>query len=323
MTTQQATQPSTWQERITGEWYGAPSVFDTQGNHVGYNKVSRASVFEDGKTTYWMNTRLDAVGPLRARFEFTDFEFDVIDSDRDRIYLGPDFIGAGHPYGALVDAHYYSPAWRADLRTMVHVLEDNETQVYSSLLYDGPTIFSVFNGVYKKAFDYDSNPETQATIDTFIETERRDGPSPHMLPPKHKGVWTGSMQVYDAMQEPIGTNQVVIGYEPLTLLRAKQTVSISGEIERSYSFERTRNGNQHTFDGPDIVGNGMGYGRALYTSQHFYKESFKIKGREFIIDDAYTMSVVWQFFGSDQMRYTTFGLLIWEATDETISKVLD
>ncbi|MBO9318028.1 MAG: hypothetical protein J7460_03290, partial [Chloroflexus sp.] len=108
-------QPSNWQKTIEGEWYGFPSIFDAEGNHIGYNKVSRASVFdpETGRTTYVMDTRLqDAVGPLAARFEVSDtFAFGVIDSDRDRIYLGPDFIGAGHPYGMLVDAHYYSPLW--------------------------------------------------------------------------------------------------------------------------------------------------------------------------------------------------------------------
>jgi hypothetical protein len=27
--------PSKWQERITGEWHGVPSIFDPEGNHVG------------------------------------------------------------------------------------------------------------------------------------------------------------------------------------------------------------------------------------------------------------------------------------------------
>jgi len=49
----------------------------------------------------------------------------------------------------LVDAHYYSPGWTSDLRTLVHILPDGKTQVYSSLLYDGPAINAVFNGVYK------------------------------------------------------------------------------------------------------------------------------------------------------------------------------
>ncbi|NJN44731.1 MAG: hypothetical protein HC806_08445, partial [Anaerolineae bacterium] len=121
MTTEQ---PSTWQERITGEWHGLPSVFDAQGNHVGYNKVYRSSVFENGMTTYYMDTTMEATGPLRARFESKEFAFGVKDSDQDRIYMGPDFMGAGHPYGSLVDAHYYSPAWTSDLRTMVHILPD-------------------------------------------------------------------------------------------------------------------------------------------------------------------------------------------------------
>ena len=49
----------------------------------------------------------------------------------------------------------------------------------------------------------------------------------------------------------------------------------------------------------------------MYTSQHFYGESLKIKGREFIIDDNFTMSVVWQIYKSDKLQYTTFGVLNW------------
>src|SRR5688572_13728230 len=116
------TKPSEWQQQITGVWYGQPSIFDAEGNHVGFNHVHRSSVFENGKTTYYMDTRLDAIGPLRYRLEARDFAFGVQDSDQDRIYMGPDFIGAGHPHGMLVDANYYSPQWSADLRTMVHIL---------------------------------------------------------------------------------------------------------------------------------------------------------------------------------------------------------
>ena len=121
---QQETRPSEWQEKITGDWHGIPSVFDPDGTHLGYNKVSRASIFEGGRTTYIMDTDLRVTGPLQARFEARDFRFGVVDSDRNRIYTGPDFFGAGHPYGMLVDAHYYSPCWLSDLRTMVHILPD-------------------------------------------------------------------------------------------------------------------------------------------------------------------------------------------------------
>jgi hypothetical protein len=307
-------QPSDWQQKIEGEWHGLPSIFDAAGNHCGYNKVYRSSVFEDGKTTYRMNTKIrDGLGPLLPRLEVSDaFSFGVIDSDRDRIYLGPDFIGAGHPFGTLVDAHYYSPGWTGDLRTMVHILPDGETQVYSSLIYDGPTLFTVFNGIYKVAFDYHTNPETRQRIDAHCEAERINGRAPHILPSKKAGFWEGELLVYGADQQRLGVNRVRVDYRPIDLLRAEMTVSISGVFDKRYTFRRTRNQSKHTFEGPDVYGNSMGYGRALYTSQHFYGEALKIKGREFLIDDRFTLSVVWQFCQSDKTVYTTFGVLHWQ-----------
>ncbi|MGB0100289.1 MAG: hypothetical protein WBP61_08410, partial [Nocardioides sp.] len=67
---------STWQKRIEGEWHGRPGLFDAQGNHVGFERVDRASVVEDGVARYWMNTQLEASGPLRNRFELgAQFDF--------------------------------------------------------------------------------------------------------------------------------------------------------------------------------------------------------------------------------------------------------
>ncbi len=309
-----ATKPSQWQERIEGEWHGRPSIFDAQGNHAGYSKVYRSSVYENGKTTYYMNTHFEAQGELRARLEYADFAFGVIDSDQDRIYMGPDFYGSGRPFGALVDAHYYSPGWVSDLRTMVHILPDGQTQVYSSLLYNGPALYCVFNGLYRVAFDYHTNPETQECIGAFIETEIENGPRPHVLPAKTAGQWRGTMAVYDNNQQHVGDNQVTMSYRPLSLLRAEVEVDISGVMRRTYRFVRHRTNNLHAYEGPDIFGNGIGYGRALYTSQHFVGEAFKIKGREFLIDDQYTLSAVWQFYRSDSLQYTTFGVLTWQAT---------
>ena len=310
--------PSTWQERIEGEWYGCPSVFDGQGDHVGYNKVNRSSVFEDGRTTYFMDTKLDATGPLRSRFEARTFAFGVEDSDQDRIYLGPDFMGSGQPCGSLVSARYYSPAWTADLETMVHILPDGETQVYSSLLYDGPTIAAVFNGVYTVAFDYGQSPETDARVDAFVDNERVAGKIPHVLPFKHSGAWKGTLEVYSADQTRVGEEQVTIHYQPKTLLRASSVVETEGILNNRYEFVRHRNGNRHAFEGPDMYGNAIGYGRALYTTQHLYGEATRIRGREFIIDDQFTMSVVWQIFQSGRLAYTAFGVLEWNEGEQIL-----
>ena len=302
---------STWQQQIEGEWYGNPSVWDPEGNHTGWIKVARSSVHEDGRTTYYMDTRFDNDGPLRNRFEFSEFAFGLNDDDLNRVYLGPDFIGAGHPYGSLVDAHYYSPAWQADLRTMVHILEDGETQVYSSLLFDGPTICAVFNGVYKVAFDYETNPDTRSRIDEFCAQERQAGRRPHTIPAKQAGAWTGSMAVFGSDQQPAGSVDVTVTHEPTSLLRARQTVTMTGALERSWSFDRYHDGNHHTFDGPDLYGNGRAYGRALYTSQHVFGEAAKITGRDFLYDDRLSLSACWKYQEGDRLSALLFGSLAW------------
>jgi hypothetical protein len=173
----------------------------------------------------------------------------------------------------------------------------------------------VFNGVYKVAFDYHENAETKARIDAFVASERVNGTMPHVLPAKNAGIWHGDMQVYNDQQEPIGTNHVKINYTPTSLLRARMDVEISGVINKKYSYDRYRNGVRHTFDGPDVFGNAIAYGRPLYTSQHFYGESLKIRGREFLYDDKFSMSAVWHFFASDKSKYMTFGVLAWEEGD--------
>jgi len=303
---------SNWQQTIEGEWYGRPSVWDPHGNHTGWIKVSRSSRKEGDKTIYYMHTKFDNDGPLRNRMEFSEFAFELLDSDRDRIYLGPDFVGAGHPYGMLVDANYYSPAWQADLRTMVHILDDGETQVYSSLLFEGQTIVAVMNGVYKVAFDYETNAATRQRIDAFCDSEAQAGRMPHTLPPKQSGTWSGTMRAYGSDQQPAGQVNVSIRHEPTSLLRARQTVKLSGLINRQYTFDRYHDGNLHTFDGPGLYGNGRAYGRALYTAQHIFGEAIKIQGREFLYDDQLSMSACWKWIEGDRMRYLLYGALAWQ-----------
>ena len=304
-------QASDWQQSIEGEWYGNPSVFDAEGNHTGFIKVNRSSVFDDGTTTYYMHTVFDNDGPLRNRLETVEFAFELMDSDLDRVYLGPDFVGAGHPYGSLVDAHYYSPAWRGDLRTMVHVLDDNVTQVYSSLLFDGPTLFAVFNGVYKNVTDYETNPTTKSEIDAFCAQERIDGRRPHHLPAKTAGTWSGTVALWGADQQHYGTAEMTITHEPITLLRARQTVEITGDLSRRWSFERYHDSNRSTYDGPDLYGNAIAYGRASYSTLHAMGKAEKIAGRDFLFDDRLSLSVNWKVSSGDRLSTLLFGVLEW------------
>ena len=145
--------------------------------------------------------------------------------------MGPDFYGTGQPYGLFVDAHYYSPGWQADLRTWNQVLPDGKTQVYSSVLHDGWAVCAVFNGVYKRYFDVRRHAEAQgSSIDQWIADETASAPRPHVLPTKasgrldrhHGGLRRGPVA------EKIGDNHVTIDHEPLSLTRARQTITWDG-----------------------------------------------------------------------------------------------
>ena len=305
-------QPSEWQRKIEGRWYGRPSLFDAEGNHVGFEYVDRASVHEDGTTTYYMDTKLTGSGPLRNRFELgAQFAFGVVDSDENRVYTGPDFYGTGQPYGTFVDAHYYSPGWQADLRTWNQILADGETQVYSSVLHDGWAVCAVFNGVYKNAHDYDTNPATKERIDAWIAAESERGSRPQVLPTKQAGAWSGELEVVAADQTVLGKDLVTIEHEPMGLRRARHTVTWDGVLAKSYRYERYRDGARTQYDGPDIWGNATAYGRALFTSQHSDRDVWKLRGREFLLNDELDLAVVWEHFDGDRMTHVVHGLLTW------------
>ena len=309
---------SEWQQRIEGEWHGRPSLFDAEGNHVGFERVDRASVVEDGVARYWMNTSLEARGPLKNRFELgAQFDFGIVDSDENRVYCGPDFYGTGQPYGLFVDAHYYSPGWQADLRTWNQVLPDGETQVYSSVLHDGWAVCAVFNGIYKRTFDHATNPETQVFVEDWIATETRRGPTSQVLPTKEPGAWTGTLFVHDAGQAEVGTTAVRIEHEPLGLRRARHHVTWDGVLSRSYTFERYRDGARVQYDGPEVFGNATAYGRALFTSQHLVEADArgvqKLRGREVLLDaGTRELAVVWHLLHGDRLTHVLHGLLTWE-----------
>jgi hypothetical protein len=313
--------PSNFQQAITGTWHGLPSVFEPDGTHVGFNKVDRESKFEDGTTTYYMRTNFRNTGPLRHRFDLgrEAFAFGVVDSDRDRVYCGPDFVGAGRPYGMLVDSNYYSPGWNTDLRTLNLVIPEREIQVYSSELYEGPVLVAMFNGIYIVTQDHETNPQTRERVDAFIASERDNAEKPFLLPVKTAGRWRGEFETYDSGQSLLGLSTVQIDYTPLTLLRSRMDVKISGVIDREYSVERAHNGNSHTYEGPDAWGNGRSYGRYLFSTQHFYGEASKMRSRDTMIDDKYSICSVWQFFDSNHEKYTAFGVLEWTPGDVVVN----
>ncbi len=299
------TDPSVWQQRIAGQWHGRPSLFDATGTWCGYEDIQRSSEFADGKTVYRMDGGLTGGGPLAGQFRLgAPFAFGVIDSDANRIYTGPDFFGTGQPYGSFVDAHYYGPGWQVDLNTWNQVLPDAETQVYSSVLYQGWSVVGCFNGIYTRAGD----------VGAFLAGETENGPVPYILPTKQAGEYRGRCEIWGADQRPLGSTEVTLTVRPLDLLRSKRTLAWDGI---SFSTTARRDGNRLFFEGPEAWGNAICFGRASFGWSHLEGVA-KIKSREFTLDAAPGMSsggrlaVVYQIFAGATLEAVLHGVLNWE-----------
>ncbi|MDI1463063.1 hypothetical protein QEZ54_18970 [Catellatospora sp. KI3] len=313
-----AEQPSVWQQRIAGQWHGRPSLFDATGTWCGFEEIHRSSVFENGVTTYYMNGGLIGGGPLAGQFRLgAPFAFGVVDADDNRVYTGPDFYGTGQPYGGFVDSHYYGPGWQVDLNTWNQVLPDGETQVYSSVLYQGWSVVGCFNGVYTRTLD--DSPESTQRVEDFLAGESRRGAVPYITPTKQAGAYVGSCELFGADQKPRGTVDVRIALDPVDLLHTTRTVTWSGALSRTAAFSARRDGNRHFYEGPQAWGNAIGFGRALFGSLHF-TDVTKLKFREFAIDAEPGMSadgrlaVVYEVFQGNVLDAVLHGVLHWEAS---------
>ncbi|MEV4414054.1 hypothetical protein [Catellatospora sp. NPDC049609] len=311
-------EPSAWQQRITGEWHGRPSLFDASGTWCGYEDIRRSSVFADGVTTYYMDGGLTGGGPLAGQFRLgAPFAFGVKDADDNRVYTGPDFYGTGQPYGSFVDSHYYGPGWQVDLNTWNQILPDGQTQVYSSVLYQGWSVVGCFNGVYTRSHDHDENPATQARVAEFLAAETRRGPVPHIMPTKQAGAYAGSVELWGADQKQRGTVDVRLALEPVDLLHTRRTLTWSGALERTATAVVRRDGNRLFHEGPQVWGNAIAFGRAAFGSLHF-TDVVKLKTREVLIDAEPGMSagkqlaVVYEVFDGNVLDGVMHGLLEWE-----------
>lgn len=309
-------EPSNWQQLISGEWHGMPALFKPDGSQVAFNRVSRESKFENGRTTYYMHTNFEGADVFTSRFQIPEFAFGVIDSDQDRVYTGPDFIGSGRPFGPLVDSEYFSPGWNVQLRTVNHIVPERGLQVYSSQLFEGNCLVAVFNGLYINTRDQAA--ATLQRIEDHLAGERKKAATPFVLPVKHAGRWTGTMQVYSPEQEHLGENQVTIDYTPQDLVRARMDVTVEGVVNRRFSFLRSRNANHHQYHGPDAYGNGMSFGRYCYSRNHFFGEAATLDARETLIDDQFSLCAYWQFKQSQREQYNSFGVLDWEGGEDVL-----
>jgi hypothetical protein len=299
-----------WHDTVSGTWHGWPSIFDAQGNHVGHVRADRRISRDGGaEPVIRVPTTVDVQGLLRSRLEHREHLLRVTHVDGSRVYLGPDFYGAGHPFGSCLVGNDYCVPWASDNQVMVQVLEDGRRQVYSTLLYQGPAIHAVITGLYLLTTERDAG--ARDAVDAHLARERRDGARPYVLEGRPAGSFGGALEIFAGDQSRLGRCEARLRYVPVGPQRAETSIALGGVIGREFRTVRSRHQNQHFFEGPDLWGNGIGYGRALFTVQHVRGEPLRIRGREFLIDDD-QLAVAWEFLRADRREQLAFGTLHWK-----------
>ncbi len=317
---------ASWHAKVEGRWFGAPSHYDREGRRIGYSQprrtILRGSEQDLGvgdpntpdpeRVLIDVPADLHLEGPLKSRIEVDVQSAWVRPTERSRVYEGPDFFGAGYPYGSLTLGWVFFAPWNCDAKVMVQILPDKVTQVYDNLQFVGEGLCSSLNGLYLLAQDHDDNPETQARVAAFLESERSGGHSLFRHSTRKKGQWTGTLEAYDRDQQRIDDVQVCIDYTPVGHHRSELHVQLEGGLNHAWRGTRYRHDSEFFYEGPEIFGNAVAFGRALYLRQQL-TGGLRLVGRDFLLDRDYAMAVAWEFKRGHHLEHVLHGKLDWSS----------
>jgi hypothetical protein len=296
-----------WHKQVEGTWHGCPGVYDHAGEWQGYTQADRSIFVDDeGAHLIRVDTKVNCFGKLRARLETPTHLLRIKHVENKRVYDGPDFFGAGYPYGTLILGNDYCVPWQTDNRVTVQLLPGEQLQAYSNVAYEGNALIGVITGLYRLSRDYGTNAETRRHIDAHREEEIVHSKDVHILPTK-AGSFVGALETYTPDQKLVGSTQVAWNHSPLTRYRALQEVKLTGAIERSFRTERTRHENHHFFE-DGFWGNGLSFGRALFWRGNFKAETTRLIGRDYQLDDG-SLALVWEMWRADQLEYVMHGVV--------------
>ncbi|MCM6772578.1 hypothetical protein NDR87_00155 [Nocardia sp. CDC159] len=206
-------------------------------------------------------------------------------------------------YGGFTDALYFLPQRRVSLQTWTQAVR--EVRVCSSLLYQGPALIGVLNGILTR------DPALTAGR---IGHETRCGPVSFAMPTDEDSRYRGDVQLWRAAREPLGSAEMTMEVHPLDPLTAEYRLRLAGPMDSLSRIRVRRDGNRSFHEGPDIWGNGTAYGRANFVRLH-ENTGRRMIGREFMLDaepgtDAGSaLAVSYQMFDHTSLAVVMHGVL--------------
>jgi hypothetical protein len=310
----QVERPSDWQRRIEGVWHGVPAVFDAAGAHLGdIHSEQTVERDEGGAPVYRVRDRANIAGPLLDRLTRSELDLRIIDTGASRVYDGRDIFGAGRPYGPVLLGSDYIVPWGCDSSVIVQLLDGGTRKVYSVLFYQGPALLAALHGCYLLTDDHADRPATRDAVAAFFAAERAAAPRPYAGITLRPGRWRGAADLAGRDGRTLGPCEVTIEQRPLGEAETELAVAIRGPLSHSWRCTRRRDEHHYRCAGPDLYGNGIAFGRALFSTCYVKGQALKVVGRDLALDQGRTLSVVWQIVRDEHdLEAVLSGTLEWQ-----------
>ena len=289
-----------------------------QGNHVGFERVDRASVVEDGVSPlldeHPARRRRPAAQPLRARRALRLRHRRL---RREPGLLRPRLLRhrpALRPLrrGATTTRRAGRPTCAPGTRCSPTARPRSTRRCCTTA---GPSARSSTASTSARSTARPTpRPRSSSTTGSRWRPER--GSRPQVLPTKEKGAWTGTLFVdrADQQAEPASRRSTIEHDPPSLRSRAPARSPGRGDLDRQlHASTGSATAPARMYEGPEVFGNATSYGRALFTAQHLVGADArgveKIRGREVLIDaDTRELAVVWQLFHGETTTHFVHGL---------------
>ena len=216
--------------------------------------------------------------------------------------MGPDFYGTGQPYGTVRRRALLLAGWQADLRHLEpHAARRRDPGVLLGAARRLDHVRGLQRRLQGRPRLRHQRPRPRPTSTPGSTPSESAARSRTSCRPSRRGRWTGVFEVYGADQKQLGNILVTVEHEPLSLVRYRQTTTWEGVLNRRYTVERTRMRQQLVVRraGRSWATPAPTAARSTSRSTSPAPDVWKIKGREFLLDESLQMAVTWMAYGGE------------------------
>ena len=261
-----------------------PALFDAEGNHVGFECIARASEVTAESARYWMDSKLSGAAArcatasswVRSSTSASSTPTRTVStSARTSTAPGSPTAPSSTPTTTRRPGR---PTCAPGTRCCPTVRPRSTPR---SCTTAGPSWRSSTASTSAPSTTRPT-PRRRPTSTTGSPPRPGAGRVPQVLPTKEAGAYTGALFGGRRRPEDRWARSQVTHRARARSGSARSGTRSPGPatLERSYTYDRHRDGARVLYEGPEVYGNAMTYGRALFTTQHLVGPDLTGRGED-------------------------------------------